>query len=170
MNSGPTKCFIHMVNLTFLRKIVCFCSLHINALRLKNRVTVFSSSSYIMQPVKSCLWKCHWWQLHGHGYEAVWQQCLCFASAFPLCFNVDIDQLKLIMLLVGTPGPELLMKMSSETVSVMFGGCCTVCFCHTKLIWCVSELCTDSWTSSTRGLFLQHASTFLCNLLNCIYT
>lgn len=30
---------------------------------------------------------------------------------------VDIDQLKLIMLLVGTPGPELLMKISSESVS-----------------------------------------------------
>uniref|UniRef100_A0A8C4H3P0 mitogen-activated protein kinase n=1 Tax=Dicentrarchus labrax TaxID=13489 RepID=A0A8C4H3P0_DICLA len=28
-----------------------------------------------------------------------------------------IDQLKLIMLLVGTPGPELLMKISSESVS-----------------------------------------------------
>lgn len=57
--------------------------------------------------------------LHDHGY-AVWQQCLCFASAFPLCSNVDIDQLKLIMLLVGTPGPELLTKMSSESVSGMF--------------------------------------------------
>lgn len=30
---------------------------------------------------------------------------------------VDIDQLKLIMMLVGTPGPELLMKISSESVS-----------------------------------------------------
>lgn len=30
---------------------------------------------------------------------------------------VDIDQLKLIMLLVGTPGPELLKKLSSESVS-----------------------------------------------------
>lgn len=30
---------------------------------------------------------------------------------------VDIDQLKLIMLLVGTPGPELLMKISSDSVS-----------------------------------------------------
>lgn len=30
---------------------------------------------------------------------------------------LDIDQLKLIMLLVGTPGPELLMKISSESVS-----------------------------------------------------
>lgn len=29
----------------------------------------------------------------------------------------DIDQLKLIMLLVGTPGAELLMKISSESVS-----------------------------------------------------
>uniref|UniRef100_A0A8D3D5I9 mitogen-activated protein kinase n=1 Tax=Scophthalmus maximus TaxID=52904 RepID=A0A8D3D5I9_SCOMX len=29
-----------------------------------------------------------------------------------------IDQLKLIMMLVGTPGPELLMKISSESVSV----------------------------------------------------
>uniref|UniRef100_A0A8C7Z1D8 mitogen-activated protein kinase n=1 Tax=Oryzias sinensis TaxID=183150 RepID=A0A8C7Z1D8_9TELE len=29
-----------------------------------------------------------------------------------------IDQLKLIMMLVGTPGPELLMKISSEPVSV----------------------------------------------------
>uniref|UniRef100_A0AAQ5YDK6 mitogen-activated protein kinase n=1 Tax=Amphiprion ocellaris TaxID=80972 RepID=A0AAQ5YDK6_AMPOC len=29
-----------------------------------------------------------------------------------------IDQLKLIMLLVGTPGPELLMKISSESVSL----------------------------------------------------
>ncbi|KTG46530.1 hypothetical protein cypCar_00015316 [Cyprinus carpio] len=28
---------------------------------------------------------------------------------------LDIDQLKLIMLLVGTPGPELLMKISSES-------------------------------------------------------
>uniref|UniRef100_A0AAR2L9M6 mitogen-activated protein kinase n=1 Tax=Pygocentrus nattereri TaxID=42514 RepID=A0AAR2L9M6_PYGNA len=34
-----------------------------------------------------------------------------------------IDQLKLIMLLVGTPGPELLMKVSSDSVSVMFGRC-----------------------------------------------
>uniref|UniRef100_A0A672KQK6 mitogen-activated protein kinase n=1 Tax=Sinocyclocheilus grahami TaxID=75366 RepID=A0A672KQK6_SINGR len=33
------------------------------------------------------------------------------------CFSKldDIDQLKLIMLLVGTPGPELLMKISSES-------------------------------------------------------
>ena len=30
---------------------------------------------------------------------------------------VDIDQLKLIMMLVGTPGPGLLMKISSESVS-----------------------------------------------------
>jgi len=30
----------------------------------------------------------------------------------------DIDQLKLIMMLVGTPGPEFLMKVSSESVSV----------------------------------------------------
>lgn len=28
---------------------------------------------------------------------------------------VDIDQLKLIMMLVGTPGPEFLMKISSES-------------------------------------------------------
>lgn len=32
---------------------------------------------------------------------------------------VDIDQLKLIMMLVGTPGPELLMKSSSESVSAI---------------------------------------------------
>lgn len=32
---------------------------------------------------------------------------------------VDIDQLKLIMMLVGTPGPELLMKISSESVSAI---------------------------------------------------
>jgi len=32
---------------------------------------------------------------------------------------LDIDQLKLIMMLVGTPGPELLMKISSESVSVI---------------------------------------------------
>ena len=32
---------------------------------------------------------------------------------------VDIDQLKLIMMLVGTPGPKLMMKISSESVSVM---------------------------------------------------
>uniref|UniRef100_A0A7N9ALR1 mitogen-activated protein kinase n=1 Tax=Mastacembelus armatus TaxID=205130 RepID=A0A7N9ALR1_9TELE len=31
-----------------------------------------------------------------------------------------IDQLKLIMMLVGTPGPELLMKISSESVSVKY--------------------------------------------------
>lgn len=31
---------------------------------------------------------------------------------------IDIDQLKLIMMLVGTPGPELLMKISSDSVSV----------------------------------------------------
>lgn len=30
---------------------------------------------------------------------------------------VDIDQLKLILMLVGTPGPDLLMKISSESVS-----------------------------------------------------
>uniref|UniRef100_A0A8C1AWX5 mitogen-activated protein kinase n=2 Tax=Cyprinus carpio TaxID=7962 RepID=A0A8C1AWX5_CYPCA len=33
-----------------------------------------------------------------------------------------IDQLKLIMLLVGTPGPELLMKISSESVSLIYLG------------------------------------------------
>lgn len=32
----------------------------------------------------------------------------------------DIDQLKLIMMLVGTPGPELLMKISSDSVSFLF--------------------------------------------------
>lgn len=32
---------------------------------------------------------------------------------------VDIDQLKLIMTLVGTPEPELMMKMSSESVSAI---------------------------------------------------
>lgn len=40
---------------------------------------------------------------------------------------VDIDQLKLIMMLVGTPGPELLMKISSESVSVEYH---PAQFCH----------------------------------------
>lgn len=31
---------------------------------------------------------------------------------------LDIDQLKLILRLVGTPGPELLKKISSESVSL----------------------------------------------------
>lgn len=55
------------------------------------------------------------------------QLCFCSPSSssiaipayffsFMLLFK-DIDQLKLIMLLVGTPGPELLMKISSESVS-----------------------------------------------------
>ena len=39
------------------------------------------------------------------------------APVFLYLTRVDIDQLKLIMLLVGTPGPELLMKISSESVS-----------------------------------------------------
>lgn len=56
-----------------------------------------------------------------------WQPFLCLASVFPLCFNIDIDQLKLIMLLVGTPGPDLLMKISSDSVSVIFGRCSPVC-------------------------------------------
>lgn len=41
---------------------------------------------------------------------------------------VDIDQLKLIMTLVGTPEPELLMKISSESVSVKYH---PAQFCHT---------------------------------------
>lgn len=40
---------------------------------------------------------------------------------------VDIDQLQLIMTLVGSPGPELLMKISSEFVSVKYH---PAHFCH----------------------------------------
>ena len=47
------------------------------------------------------------------GYKFSLVQHLVFLYRVP----VDIDQLKLIMLLVGTPGPELLMKISSESVS-----------------------------------------------------
>lgn len=36
---------------------------------------------------------------------------------FLYCVPVEIDQLKLIMMLVGTPGPEHLMKISSDSVS-----------------------------------------------------
>lgn len=53
---------------------------------------------------------------------------------------VDIDQLKLIMMLVGTPGPELLMKISSESVSVKYHPtrlCCTAppaCVCVASVL------------------------------------
>ncbi|XP_043356267.1 mitogen-activated protein kinase 14 isoform X5 [Chelonia mydas] len=58
--------------------------------------------------------------------ESLWRSLLRFAcSAFPfhtLLFFIflygsplDIDQLKLILRLVGTPGPELLKKISSES-------------------------------------------------------
>lgn len=73
---------------------------------------------------------------------------------------VDIDQLKLIMLLVGTPGPELLMKISSESVSSQryarffsnrFSApnlplCCTI-------TWCVCYL-TDSMSSTLLALWV----------------
>ncbi|KAF3856068.1 hypothetical protein F7725_016791, partial [Dissostichus mawsoni] len=48
------------------------------------------------------------------------------ALALP-CKN--IDQLKLIMMLVGTPGPELLMKSSSESVSVKYHPAPPACVC-----------------------------------------
>lgn len=41
---------------------------------------------------------------------------------------LDIDQLKLILRLVGTPGPELLKKISSESVSLKFD-------CNDSLMW-----------------------------------
>lgn len=60
--------------------------------------------------------------------------CCCFCFLFPSpCFHShpipciflyfalkDIDQLKLILMLVGTPEPELLMKISSDSVSFLF--------------------------------------------------
>lgn len=56
------------------------------------------------------------WQkdLEDSGHNTISHvQHLLFLYRVPL----DIDQLKLIMMLVGTPGPELLMKISSESVS-----------------------------------------------------
>lgn len=45
---------------------------------------------------------------------------------------LDIDQLNLIMTLVGTPAPELVMKISSESVRVLpwffFSHCSCLCF------------------------------------------
>lgn len=42
---------------------------------------------------------------------------------------IDIAQLKLIMMLVGTPGPELLMKSSSESVSLKYHPAPPACVC-----------------------------------------
>lgn len=44
---------------------------------------------------------------------------------------LDIDQLNCIMLLVGTPGPEILTKMSSDSVSVSYH---PAPFCHSALL------------------------------------
>lgn len=62
-------------------------------------------------------------------YWGVLLVCFCFVL-FVVCFSflfcpniflysppLDIDQLKLILRLVGTPGAELLKKISSESVS-----------------------------------------------------
>ncbi|KAK7119858.1 hypothetical protein R3I94_021634 [Phoxinus phoxinus] len=54
-----------------------------------------------------------------------------------------IDQLKLIMMLVGTPGPEFLMKVSSEPVSVSvlpeFDSICSAFFTHPDHTSCMSH-------------------------------
>lgn len=62
-------------------------------------------------------------------YWGILFACFCFVL-FVVCFSflfcpniflysppLDIDQLKLILRLVGTPGAELLKKISSESVS-----------------------------------------------------
>lgn len=61
---------------------------------------------------------------------------LFFSLQFSFTCMVDIDQLKLIMMLVGTPGPELLMKISSESVSVqqpVVSLLCVALCCFTQL-------------------------------------
>ncbi|RLV96963.1 hypothetical protein DV515_00012271 [Chloebia gouldiae] len=45
-------------------------------------------------------------------HVACWELCSCIFLYGP---SLDIDQLKLILRLVGTPGPELLKKISSES-------------------------------------------------------
>lgn len=54
-----------------------------------------------------------------HMRSPSWTPSIFFFFWFFLHVSViDIDQLKLIMMLVGTPGPELLVKISSDSVSV----------------------------------------------------
>lgn len=96
---------------------------------------------------------------------------------------VDIDQLKLIMMLVGTPGPELLMKISSESVSAIPSSfvlfiCFFLFFCiaHPPCCLCVAlALYFTTWCQcyylfnctcfALNTLLLSHLSTVLWFLL-----
>lgn len=70
---------------------------------------------------------------------------------------VDIDQLKRIMVLVGKPGDEFMMKISSESVSVKYHPtqfCCTApsaCFSVSSVLPTQKLygliLCVDATTS-----------------------
>lgn len=70
---------------------------------------------------------------------------------------VDIDQLKLIMMLVGTPGPELLMKISSESVSFEHR---PIQFCCAAPLACVCVASALPW-HELAGLLLFSHCTFL---------
>lgn len=70
---------------------------------------------------------------------------------------VDIDQLKLIMMLVGTPGPEFLMKISSESVSVKYH---PTQFCYTTPPACVCIASVLLWQKL--GSLLLYMTTLFC--------
>lgn len=73
---------------------------------------------------------------------------------------IDIDELKLIMLLVGTPGPELLMKISSESVSVRHPRFCCSSFLALHLL--CSRNGFPVWLFCS---CLRHASVLACTVL-----
>lgn len=73
--------------------------------------------------------------------------------------SLDIDQLKLILRLVGTPGPELLKKISSESVSLHFD--CNICpFRSPKFVCCSPVVLSVECVGIYFLLFF-----FLCNSL-----
>lgn len=91
---------------------------------------------------------------------------------------VDIDQLKLIMLLVGTPGPELLKKLSSESVSSkgLHKRCAITHICADALTacfppWALCAFCLFYWVimlclqrrSDAGGLIRSSFSLFKCS-------